>query len=286
LSGSRGEVALVVGDVTLDVGPGGLVPGGSAYYAAHALAALGAQARVLAAAGLDFPPEALRAATPGAIEARIVAAPLTARFSNVHRGGRRAQRALAPAPPLAPSALPDAWREADLLLLAPVLGELAPGAFAQAVRAPKVGLCVQGLLRDVAPDGRVLPRPLAAGGALAGVDVAFLGDDEAAAQPDLADALHRVVPLVAWTHGPRGSELRTRDRTLRAGVHPAREVDPTGAGDVFAAAFLLALARGGALEDALRLGAAAASIVVEGVGGDALARIGEAFERAAAVRVE
>jgi sugar/nucleoside kinase (ribokinase family) len=63
-------------------------------------------------------------------------------------------------------------------------------------------------------------------------------------------------------------------------------LDPTGAGDVFAAAMLLALAAGQAPADAARLGAAAASIVVEGVGGEALGRIGEAWERRRRVRVE
>ena len=62
-------------------------------------------------------------------------------------------------------------------------------------------------------------------------------------------------------------------------------MDPTGAGDVFAAAMLLALARGDDPVSAARLGAAAASIVVEGRGGETLARVGEAWERVARVPV-
>jgi hypothetical protein len=284
-------LALVVGDVTLDVAGDGLVPGGSAYYAAHALAGLGADVRVLTRAGPELPEGVFRARStlrgehaPGSIEALTVPARATVVFGNVVvRRKLRRQRVVGTAAPLDASALPDAWRTADLLLLAPVLGELAPAPFVCAIRASTVGLCVQGLVRDV-HGGLVVPRSLAPTSAsLAGIDVAFLGDDEAVGQPDLADALAAVVPIVAWTHGARGSEVRARGRTLRAGVHPARELDPTGAGDVYAAAFLLALARGGSLEDAARLGAAAASIVVEGRGGDALPRVGEAFARAAAV---
>jgi len=78
-----------------------------------------------------------------------------------------------------------------------------------------------------------------------------------------------------------------RGRTRRVGAHPAREVDPTGAGDAFAAAFLLALARGADPADAARLGAAAGSIAVEGEGADALPRLREEAEaRAARVAVE
>jgi sugar/nucleoside kinase (ribokinase family) len=277
-------VALVVGHVTLDVAPDAAVPGGSAYYAAHALAGLGADVRVLTSAGPDFPPGALHAAR-GRLVAHVVSAPGTTRFLNVAgTSGRRSQRVLAAARPLHPADLPAGWLAPDLLLLAPVVGELHPGALLRAVRARVVGLCVQGLVRDVRPDGEVAPRRLDPAG-LAGIDAAFLGDDEAAGQPDLPDLLADALPVVAWTHGARGSEVRAGGRTVRVGVHPAREVDPTGAGDVYAAAFLLALAGGAEPDEAARLGAAAASIAVEGRGGDALPRIGDAFARAAAVRV-
>src|SRR5690606_24497023 len=99
-------------------------------------------------------------------------------------------------------------------------------------------------------------------------------------QGDLLDRLVAAVPLVVFTHGERGCELIARGRTAaRVGVFPTREVDPTGAGDAFAAGFLLALARGAEPVDAARLGAAAASIVIEGRAGEALPRAGEAWER-------
>lgn len=292
-------VALVVGDVTLDRAPGGgVAPGGSAWYAAHALAALGARVRLLTAAGPEFPAAALRVAplpastststsptAPGSIDALVLPAPATLTFENVYApDGRRSQRVHAPAPPLAPAALPADWREADLLLLAPVLGELDPAAFTAAVRARAAGLCVQGLVREVRPGGTVAPRRLdPAPGSLAGLALVVLGEDEAAGQPDLVTLLAHAAPLVAFTHGRRGCELRSAPGTRRIGVHPAREVDPTGAGDVFAAAMLLALARGDDPASAARLGAAAGSVVVEGRGGETLGRVGEAWERRKAI---
>jgi sugar/nucleoside kinase (ribokinase family) len=167
-----------------------------------------------------------------------------------------------------------------------VVGELGPAAFARAVRAPVVGLVVQGLVRAVQPDGGVVPRRLEPeGAALAGVSAAFIGEDEAAGQPDLVSRLAAAIPVVVLTHGVGGCEVIAGGRTRHVGVHRAVEVDPTGAGDVFAAAFLLALARGDDPLDAARLGAAAASIVVEGRGGEALPRVAEAWERAASVPV-
>jgi sugar/nucleoside kinase (ribokinase family) len=276
-------VVLVCGHVTLDRRGEALVPGGSAYYAARALAALGARPRVVTAAGDDFPRDAL-----AGIEVAWVPAPATTRFVNVHGpDGRRTQRVEATAPPLAPGDVPAAWREADALLLVPVLAETPLPAFARAARAPVTLLGLQGLVRTVAEDGRVTQPPWAfAAGALAGLSAVVLGEDEVRGQGDLVERLRAAVPLVAFTHGADGSELFTARAARRVGVHPAREVDPTGAGDVFAAGLLLGLARGETPEEAARLGAAAASVVVEGVGGETLGRTGEAWARRERVPVD
>jgi len=284
-------VALVVGHATLDHVGGRLLPGGSAYYGAHALAALGAEVRVLTAAGADLPADVFRfpaAAPAGSIDAIILPSQATTTFENQYDpAGRRTQRVHAAARPLRPEDLPEGWREADLLLLASVLGELDPAAFAGAVRARATGLCIQGLVREVLPDGSVAPRRLEpTPEALGAIGVAVLGEDEAAGQPGLPEALAAAVPLVAFTRGPRGCDLlRAGERTRHVGVHRTVEVDPTGAGDVFAAALLLALSRGDDPVEAARLGAAAASIVVEGRAGEMLSRVSEAPARARTVPV-
>jgi 1D-myo-inositol 3-kinase len=310
-------VVLVCGNATLDRLECGLVPGGPVFYAAHTLAALGADVRVLTRAGPDLPVGIFRFAEPepragrgpgpgqdqdqdddqdqeerqlsvGTLSALVLPSPATTVFENVYGpDGRRTQRVLSVAPALDPARVPAAWHEPDLLLLAPVLGELDPAAFVRTVRARRVGLCAQGLVRAVRADGSVVPRRWEPDvRALAGVAAAVLGEDEATGQPDLVEQLAAAVPIVAFTHGAAGCEVLVQGRgTRRVGTHPAPEVDPTGAGDVFAAAFLLALARGSDPVDAARLGAAAASIVVEGRGGETLARVPEAWGRAAGVPV-
>jgi 1D-myo-inositol 3-kinase len=278
----NGPIVVVCGHVTLDHLPGGIAPGGSAFYAGRALAALGAAVRVLTAAGPDFPRHAL-----AGLDVALVASQETTAFVNSYApDGSRTQRALGSAPALDPARLPAAWRSPDALLLAPVLGEVDVPAFSAAAGARLVGVCVQGLVREVGADGAVQPRRLALDrDDLAGIRVAFVGEDEARGDPGLVHRLAAVVPIVAFTHGARGCEVFVRGRPRRVGIHPAREIDPTGAGDVFAAAFLLGLSRGDDPVDAARLGAAAASIAVEGRGGDSLSRVGEAIERAGRVPV-
>jgi sugar/nucleoside kinase (ribokinase family) len=279
----RAPRVLVCGHLTLDRAGGALVPGGSAWYAARALAALGAEPLVLTAAGQEFPAEAL-----AGLEVVVARAPATTTFVNAYDpGGARTQRVLAAAPPLDPAAIPGAWRAPDALLLAPVLGEVDVETFLAAVRAPLAVVGVQGLVRAVAPGGVVRPRPWdVPPAALRQVSAVVIGEDEARGEPGLVARLAADAPLVAFTHGARGCELLSGGRTRRVGVHPAREVDPTGAGDVFAAGLVLGLARGEPAVEAARLGAAAASIVVEGMGGEALGRIGEAWDRVAKVPVE
>ncbi|HEY6004501.1 MAG TPA: PfkB family carbohydrate kinase [Anaeromyxobacter sp.] len=273
---------VVCGHVTRDHLADGICAGGSAYYAGRALAGLGARPRILTAAGADFPRDAL-----AGIEADVAPAAATTSFVNAYAAdGTRTQRVLAAAPPLDPARLPAAWRSPDVLLLAPVLGEVDVPRFAAAAAARLVGLCVQGLVREVGPDGAVHPRPLPLDdAALALVGAAVVGEDEARGTPDLVRRLAAAVPVVAFTQGERGCDVLVRGRARRVGIHPARVVDPTGAGDVFAAAFLLGLARGEDPLDAARLGAAAASVAVEGRAGESLGRIGEAFARAARVPI-
>ncbi len=276
----RAPSVVVCGHVTLDVVDGERVPGGAAWYAARALAALGASPRLLTSAAPDFPRGAL-----AGIHAEVLPSPATTVFANAYGpDGTRTQRVLSAAAPLDPARLPPAWRAPDVLLLAPVLGETDVPAFAAAAGAGIVGLGVQGLVREVRPDGAVVPRPWPLeAAALAGVHAAVLGEDDVRGQGDLVARLAAALPLVVFTHGARGCDVLARGRATHVGVYPAREVDPTGAGDVFVAALLLALARGDDPVEAARLGAAAASIAVEARGGDALGRVGEAWERVLAV---
>jgi len=268
---------VVCGHVTLDKYGGAILPGGSAYYAAHAHRALGARVAVATVAGPEFPGEAL-----AGLEARVAPAQRTTSFENRYgEDGRRSQLVSAVAPRLEPSFVANAgWRGPDVLHLAPVLGEVQLHGWLAAMQARLVGIGVQGYVRAVMPDGRVSqPRWDFEPNDLAGVSAACLSEDDLAGQGDLIDRLAAAVPIVALTKGVRGCEVVIRGRIACLGVYRTREVEPTGAGDVFAAGFFIALARGADPVEAARLGAAAASVVVEARAGESLGRVGEAFER-------
>lgn len=79
----------------------------------------------------------------------------------------------------------------------------------------------------------------------------------------LAASVHRLVVL---KRGERGAMLFTGGAQIEVPTVPVREVDPTGAGDVFDAAFLVGLLNGWQLEEAARFACAAGALSVTRMG--------------------
>jgi sugar/nucleoside kinase (ribokinase family) len=254
---------LAVGHVTWDRTPGGQVLGGSVSYAAACVRRLGWRAAILTAAAADFVPAR---DIPG-VEVFLRPALHTTRFENTYgEDGEREQWLLARSDDVALDPLPDEWRDPEVLLLAAVIGE-ARGGLLQAFEASTVGATAQGWLREVRPDGRVVPSPwVDAGRELAGVHALFLSEHDLPDAELWASEQLRHVPLIALTRGWRGLTLLTRDARHEIPSLPRQETDPTGAGDVFAAAFLVRYHETGDSLEAAAFAACAASCVVEGPG--------------------
>jgi 1D-myo-inositol 3-kinase len=267
---------LAIGHVTRDSRPEGDVLGGSASYAALTAARLGWDVGVLTAAGPDFEPER---ELPG-ISVFVRRGAATTRFVNLYADdGARRQVVTSRADDIDLEPLPDEWREPDALLLSPVAGEL--DGFSTASLAPgSVGAVAQGWLREIAPGGDVSPRRWDdAARDLLGVHVVFLSEQDMPNADSGSRKLLRHVPLVGLTRGWRGLTLLTRDGEYGVPSLPRTEVDPTGAGDVFSAAFLVRYHESGDPLAAAAFGACAASCAVEGVGASSLGDRDEVLSR-------
>lgn len=269
---------LTVGHVTWDTLKGRSVLGGTATYAACAARRLGWEAAVLTSAGPDF--EAERD-LPG-VPCFVAPARATTRFQNDYdEAGERYQVLLGRSAPIDLGVLPDAWRDPDVLLLGPVAGEV-PGRTALAFEAEVVGATAQGWLRAIGDDGRVRPQPWEEPGAdLQGVHALVLSEKDVSGSAEAITALVGTVPFVLVTRGWRGLHVYQRDGVFEVPALPREEVDPTGAGDVFAAAFLLRYQETGDVLEAAAFGACAASCVVEAVGTSALGDRTEVLARMA-----
>ncbi len=274
--------AIAVGHVTHDRFGTDVLPGGCAYYASRTWQALGARTRIVTAVGEDFACEEAWAA----LEARAARGGRTTVFTNLYPdSGPRVQFVEALAPPVVPGQLPQNWRSADVLFLGPVLNEVEIPAWRHAVDARLVAIGVQGYTRasgegDEQGRRKVIPRRWSPERVeLQGVDVACLSDEDLSGQGDLLERLCDAVPIVALTHERKGCDIIEKGRKTWVGIHPAREADPTGAGDTFAAGFLFGLAQGQSPREAAKLGAACASIIIEGVAGESFSRMQQAFDR-------
>src|SRR5690606_13830059 len=80
----------------------------------------------------------------------------------------------------------------------------------------------------------------------------------------LARVLHDAGSIVTVTHGHRGATLHAPGGVREYTAIPSgATVDPTGAGDSFATAFVVRYAETGDLEEAMAYGLAAGSIAIE-----------------------
>lgn len=261
---------VAIGHVTLDQTPRGTRPGGAAYYTAMTAHRLGLRVGLLTSYGPDFPRDAI----PDDIEVLSVPAKQTTTFRigqpRVGQGGRSRELAvLARAADLEAEALPEAWRDATLGALAPVTGEVDPSL---AVAFPETSLVAlpQGWMRQRGKGGVLAPQPWEdADLVLPRVQALVVSYEDV--EPFEKDALEwfQQVPVGAITRGADGAVLFVNGE--RYGVEPdvAVEKDATGAGDVFAAALLVAYNRDGNAWDAAAVAAccAAASVEAEGVAG-------------------
>ena len=253
---------VAIGHVTLDRIGESTRPGGAALFAAVTAHRLGLSVGLLTSHGDDFPLDLI----PPKIEVVSIPAADTSRFEHRQDVGRRISHVRAVADPLTMADVPDDWRGAALILLAPVLDEVDP-MIATLFTDGAVGAAAQGWLRHTAPDGLVVPRTWRSPERLLqSVQALFLSREDIRGQEDDVVEWFERMPVGVLTADRDGALLFVNGE--RYEIHPraAREVDPTGAGDVFAATFLIQYQRDGDPWQAAAAAACAGSLAVEGEG--------------------
>lgn len=227
--------------------------GGAAAYAALAAVRWGVPSALLTAG--QHPP-ALKG-----VAVHCKPSPLYTIFENRYNGGLRRQRLLARAAPLEPEDLPPLWRGAQVVLLAPVAQEVSP-SFLECFDNALLAAAPQGWLRQWTSDGVIFPCSLPASFPLARLH-ALIASQEDVDSPSQFARWAEQVPLVVMTRGREGAILWERGHARPVPTVPVEEVDPTGAGDVFTAVFLLCLWETGSAWEAARWASAAGALCVQ-----------------------
>lgn len=257
---------LALGNPTLDVQPGGsFVLGGSVVYSALQAARLGFSAEIVGRANPDqlgpyWQPHA------GEVGMHLQPTESTTLFRNVSSGDSREQWLEGWAGEIQDlGRLPDS----DILHIAPVAQEITLEELAPECGSRFVLLTPQGLVRrwdGIGARVGLVPRGFAA--AVSSVlDVVVVSETEAPYVSELLAAVPRHGGLAVVTRGRRGCEVLTREGSAEYTADPVHTlVDPTGAGDCFAATLTTEVFRGRPVPEAVRLATAAASLCVSGQG--------------------
>jgi sugar/nucleoside kinase (ribokinase family) len=266
---------VVVGHAVRDLTPGGWTLGGTVTFAAVQAHRLGRRVGVVTRAGADLDVQQELSFAQVAQSA----SPETTTFENVYAAGHRSQRVRARASAIEGSDIPDRWREAAIVLIGPVFGETPPALAAAFAEASLVGVSAQGWLRALDDEGNVVRASWEGEPFWHAADVVFVSDEDLAGGRDELELWTKDARIVAMTESRKGAQIYAEGRWRSMPAFPEIEVDPTGAGDTFATAFLIRLHETGDVAEAARFGAAAASLSVSGVGAASMPERAQIEER-------
>jgi sugar/nucleoside kinase (ribokinase family) len=227
---------LVIGHLTVDLTPEGSRLGGTAAYASLTAQSLGLRVGVITSWGSE-----LSLAPMHGIPVASFPAEHSTTFENIYTPSGRIQYIRAVAPRLDYYHVPEPWRQAGIVHLGPVAQEVEP-SLVRNFPGSLLGVTPQGWLRAWDGDGRVRATewPEAsfvlerAGAAVISVEDVE-GDEERI--EEMAASCH----ILAVTEAHLGARLFWNGDVRRFRPSQVEEVDATGAGDVFAAAFFYRL---------------------------------------------
>jgi sugar/nucleoside kinase (ribokinase family) len=264
----QGVEYLIIGHLSADIQDGESRLGGTGAYSGATAAALGFSVGLVTSAGPDLDLSSL----PNAVKVHSLEAKQSTSFENVYTETGRQQQLHARALDLDLESVPAAWRDPKIVHLAPIADEVDPD-LARAFPEALVGMTPQGWMRRWNASGHVrmkewedvqanLPR----------AGIAVLSEEDVGGQHPWIKALARHYRLLVVTLGPRGARLFVDGKPTDVPAPAADEIDPTGAGDVFAPCFFYRYAETRDPIQSVRFANYLASRSVERVGLDSVPR--------------
>ena len=228
---------VIAGHFSQDQTPdGGWHLGGTAAYAALTARAFGLRVGVVTAATADLPLDRL----DGVFVQRVESADNTV-FENMETPQGRRQVLHRRAAALTWAHIPARWRHVPWLHLAPIVDEL-PHTWDENLSPGFLGATLQGWLRAWDARGQVHPAfPADELPVLDHLGAAVISIEDVRGDEILIDELVLRIPVLAVTEAAEGARLYWRGDVRRFRAPRVQQVDATGAGDIFSAAFFIRL---------------------------------------------
>lgn len=235
-------------------------PGGAVAYSAGTAAAMGLSAGVVTSCSPGYPFDSLLASA----EVVDVPAEATTTFEYALNDGVRTQWLMSRAAELRREDVPESWSGARIVLLGPVANELPLDAAEWFSDDSFICAVPQGWQRSTDRTGKVVVAPAVPIGLSERIDAVVVSEADV---PSIhIQTWTETFPVVAVTRGRRGTRVYADRRVRDFPPTAANEVDATGAGDVWAAAFAIRLVETDDVTAAANFASAAAAISIERCG--------------------
>jgi sugar/nucleoside kinase (ribokinase family) len=227
---------LVIGHITCDLTPKGPRIGGTASYAALTARALGLRVGIVTSWGGEVPLDPLEG-----IPIANYPTDQSTTFENIYTPGGRIQILHHVAPRLDFYQIPDPWRHAPIVHLGPVAQEVEPG-IVRYLPTSLIGITPQGWLRAWDNEGRVYSCEWPEESFLLGqAGATVLSVEDVASDESRIEEIASYSRVCAFTEASLGARVYWNGDIRRIRPPHVMEVDATGAGDIFAAAFFYRL---------------------------------------------
>ena len=227
---------LVIGHVAHDLTAEGPRLGGTAAYSALTAQALGLRVGIVTAHGPETSLAPLDDIPIVAIES-----PNSTIFENIYTEHGRIQYLRGQATRIDFTYVPDVWRSASIIHLGPIANEMdatLPEGFSPAL----LGFTPQGWMRQWDSEGRVSRGEWQdADAALARAGAVVISREDVNGDDELIEHMAHQTRVLVVTESAAGAVLYWNGDRRRFRAPKVTEVDATGAGDVFAAAFFTRL---------------------------------------------
>lgn len=253
---------LFIGHLCHDLHDGAHILGGTVSYASLMANQLEKKTAILTSVGKDF--KFYKLFKKNKIKLINKPAKKTTVFENIYKNKTRHQYLHARSKTLYTPDISDRIKNTPIILFGPIANEIDFGLLNKFPHAIKAAT-IQGWLRKWNKKGRVDFTEMD-WQQLNHLDIVFLSIDDIKSDKTILKKIKKRVPIVVMTKGAKGANVFFKNKKKKFPAFPVKEVDPTGAGDIFATSFLIKYAATKNIKKASAFAHAAASYVVENVG--------------------
>ena len=267
---------ICIGHVCHDIVDDGVILGGTTSYASIVSTRLGMQTGVVTSYSKDF--KFAQRFEDYNIQLWVQESDETTTFRNIYKDGSRTQYMPTRADTIKPEILPELHDSIKAIQLCLIADEVDLNLLSALPSDILIGATIQGWLRNIEDDGLVTAK-MPDLQLFEHIDLVFLSDDDIREVPQLLQHIIEIVPIVVLTRGKHGADVYNKGVKRTFPSYPSREIDPTGAGDVFSTAFMISYSHNPNIARACSFAHCAASLSIEGVGVKSIPTREQVFER-------